>query len=61
MVKAFKTAIELSRGPTQANADLWVLFVIEDIETNVGDQKLIELALYKQDINSLRLTLKQIS
>ena len=37
MVKAFSQAIELSRTPSQAGVDLWVLFVIEDKETNVGD------------------------
>ena len=35
--------------------------MIEDIETNVGDQKLIELALYKAGIKSLRMTFKEIS
>ena len=61
LVKAFKTAINLSRGPHEEALDLWVLFVIEDNETNVGDQKMIELALFKQGITSIRLTLKQIS
>jgi len=37
LVKAFKTAIDLSRRPHEKALDLWVLFVIEDIETNVGD------------------------
>ncbi len=37
MVKAFKTAIDLSRRSHEAAVEFWVLFVIEDIETNVGD------------------------
>ena len=37
LVKAFKTAIDLSRKPNEKELDLWVLFVIEDNETNVGD------------------------
>lgn len=35
--------------------------MIEDIETNVGDQKLIELALYNAGIKSLRMTFKEIN
>jgi hypothetical protein len=39
----------------------WFLFVIENEETNIGDQKFLEQALYQDHkIKSCRYTLKDI-
>jgi glutathione synthase len=42
--------------------DPWVLFVVEDAERNVIDQKVIETELMRRfEIKSMRYTLKEIS
>ena len=46
-------------GDQRNRTNTWVLFVIENIEKNVGDQKLVESSLYFDHgkIKSKRLTL----
>lgn len=49
-------------GGNRTRTNTWVLFVVEEIEKNVGDQKLVESCLYFDHgkIKSKRLTLRQI-
>lgn len=59
---AFKQAMELYHQHTGTpSGSSWCLIVIEDTETNVGDQKMIEDALYKVGIKSLRVNLLQVA
>jgi hypothetical protein len=42
-------------------SDIWALFVIEENERNLGDQKCLESELYDgQGIKTLRATFKEI-
>mmetsp|Transcript_106813 Transcript_106813/g.147853 ORF Transcript_106813/g.147853 Transcript_106813/m.147853 type:complete len:92 (-) Transcript_106813:537-812(-) len=58
---ALDTYIQMMGG-NRTRTNTWVLFVIEEIEKNVGDQKLVESCLYFDHgkIKSKRLTLRQI-
>mmetsp|Transcript_19284 Transcript_19284/g.13851 ORF Transcript_19284/g.13851 Transcript_19284/m.13851 type:complete len:83 (-) Transcript_19284:781-1029(-) len=49
-------------GSHRNRTNTWVLFVVENIEKNVGDQKLVESSLYFDHgkIKSKRLTLQQV-
>lgn len=60
--KALDTYNEIMGGQRN-RTNTWVLFVIENIEKNVGDQKLVESSLYFDHgkIKSKRLTLQQVS
>ena len=45
LVSKFAQAIQLYRQPSQENNTCWVLFVAEDDERNICDQKVIEVQL----------------
>lgn len=67
MISYFNEAIQKYKASIKEkfaleSADPWVLFVIEDCERNVIDQKLIETALQaKYGVKSMRHTFKEIS
>ena len=47
----------MNRDENEGLKNIWVLFVIENVERNICDQKLIEFALYKEfGIFSMRLS-----
>jgi hypothetical protein len=66
MVANFKTAMEhykrtLKEKFNIESQDPWVLFVVEDKERNVVDQKIIETELQKHTgIKSMRMTFAEI-
>jgi hypothetical protein len=66
MARVFKRTCELylQNSGTSAKSvmELWVLFVIDEGERNICDQKLIEVDLFeKHGICSLRVTFAQLS
>lgn len=66
MASTFQTVIEMYKKTQQEKysrkpEDAWVLFVVEDVERNVVDQKLIETELLlKTGIKSIRMTFTEI-
>lgn len=61
LVNQFCFAIKLYRESTHCESNVFVLFVIEDNERNVIDQKLIESDLYACcKVQSLRCTFEEI-
>lgn len=62
LATAFKQAMDLYHKHSQTTSgSSWCLIVVEDTETNVGDQKMIEDSLYKIGVKSMRVTLLQVA
>lgn len=68
MARAFNRACELykesmagDRYESMKASDFWVLFVVDEGERNVCDQKWIEVTLFETyKVRSLRMTLSQV-